>query len=1268
MIRRFKQFSQTSRVHIQRGERLAVIAERMAGNIQSGNIFFQTEHHAQVIFGNIGQRGLDFIQQAVAKERQLSGHVAAAVFVCAVQRTFVYSHQLRALCAGAIHRAGKDQRFDDALVDLLGIHARAEIKDILIRAAPAALFDDGIDGLVAAGLDSAKTEADTAHAFRIFADGEFAHALIDIRREERNAVLAAVLRIFCNLAAVGRDGIEQRGEELHRVVALEPARAHSDYAVSRRMGFVECVGRESGHFVEKLAGDFGAHAVAHTAGHDDFSVLFQTVDEDFALLGHHVMLLFCHCAAHEIASSIRIARQIADNLHDLLLIDHAAIGDIQNGLELGMQVVNGIRVIFAIDIAGDGIHRAGAVERNGGDDVFKILRLHVGQEAAHAAGFKLEHAVRFALGDHVVDGLVVQWNVFGFHIHACVAHQVERVANDGQRAQTEKIHLEQTEFFNRAHRELRGDDLVVALKRHVIGDRFIGDEHARRMGGRMAGQTFERTARIDQALDARVLLIVLFQFRRNFQRAGERHVQLKRDGFGNGVYLGIWIAQHAAHVAHDRAGAHRSERDDLADVIRAVTPGDVIDDLLTALITEIHIDIRHGDAFRIEESLEQQAVTQRIELGDIHAVSDDGAGARTASGPDDNALTAGVVDEIPDNEEVIDVTHLGNHADFVFHAVARFRRDGLIALGKPFFTQAAEHLLAGFARLGGEAGQLGFAEDEIDVTALGNFLCALDGIGVFGKDFAHFLFALDVQLAGFHAHAVGIVERLAGLDAHEHFLRVRVFAAEVVAVICRQQGNARFAADLHEQRYDAFFVFQIVIHDFHEIMPLAENAFHLAGMGACGFKITVQQQPIQLAGQTGARRDQALAVFFERRHIHAGTIIKAARPAFADQLGQVLIALLRFAQQNQVIHGAHAVGGAAVVHIFAHIDFAADDRVNAALFRLGIKIHHAIHHAVVGDGAGVHAQLFNAVEQWADAVCAVQQAVFGMQVKMCESHVICSLSVRLCDGGKGNGSQNRQNVVGIHTGFKGNLNVLVPGFVGIPGFFAVLPVDGRAIADEAAAAERAHANVGRPSVHIIGDDFLLAVLPEFVAGIVGIAENIQFADFAVGAAGKERVAAFGRVVGGVIVHGEVIRHGQREAVGRKIDGLSAGNRGDALGILVVSIQPQRDAAPDGEADNKRQNVLNRGFFHESSFSKTKINHSYCKPGTGKLSSRWKHNKKQAEYACFSPWSVKFQSSIHAGKLYAISQKIKKRRPRQRPPEKRGKNYLPATALAAATRP
>ena len=118
------------------------------------------------------------------------------------------------------------------------------------------------------------------------------------------------------------------------------------------------------------------------------------------------------------------------------------------------------------------------------------------------------------------------------------------------------------------------------------------------------------------------------------------------------------------------------------------------------------------------------------------------------------------------------------------------------------------------------------------MAALGDFLRAFNRVGVFGKDPAHLILALDIQLASFHAHAVGIVERLAGLDAHENLLRVRVLPAEVVAVVRGQQGDARFAADLHEQRDDALFILQIVIHDFHEIVALAEDAFHFAGVGA----------------------------------------------------------------------------------------------------------------------------------------------------------------------------------------------------------------------------------------------------------------------------------------------------------------------------------------------------------------------------------------------------------------------------------------------------
>ena len=74
----------------------------------------------------------------------------------------------------------------------------------------------------------------------------------------------------------------------------------------------------------------------------------------------------------------------------------------------------------------------------------------------------------------------------------------------------------------------------------------------------------------------------------------------------------------------------------------------------------------------------------------------------------------------------------------------------------------------------------------------------------------------------------------------------------------------------------------------------------------------------------------------------------------------------------------HPKPGIALVHVPAHVDFTAEHGVDAPLFRLRIEIHDAVHDAVVRDGARVHSQLLDAVEQGADPVCAVQKAVFGV--------------------------------------------------------------------------------------------------------------------------------------------------------------------------------------------------------------------------------------------------------------------------------------------------
>ena len=49
-----------------------------------------------------------------------------------------------------------------------------------------------------------------------------------------------------------------------------------------------------------------------------------------------------------------------------------------------------------------------------------------------------------------------------------------------------------------------------------------------------------------------------------------------------------------------------------------------------AVILEIQVDIRHGDAARVEEALEDQAVVERLDQGDIQGVGHHRAGGRTA--------------------------------------------------------------------------------------------------------------------------------------------------------------------------------------------------------------------------------------------------------------------------------------------------------------------------------------------------------------------------------------------------------------------------------------------------------------------------------------------------------------------------------------------------------------------------------------------------------------------------------------------------------------
>ena len=123
------------------------------------------------------------------------------------------------------------------------------------------------------------------------------------------------------------------------------------------------------------------------------------------------------------------------------------------------------------------------------------------------------------------------------------------------------------------------------------------------------------------------------------------------------VDLAIGHLEHAADVAQRGARLQRTEGDDLRHLLAAVLALHVADHLFAPVLAEVDVEVRHRDAFRVEEALEQQREAQRIDVGDGQRIGDQRAGARAAPRTDRNVLLLGPLDEVGNDEEVAGELH-----------------------------------------------------------------------------------------------------------------------------------------------------------------------------------------------------------------------------------------------------------------------------------------------------------------------------------------------------------------------------------------------------------------------------------------------------------------------------------------------------------------------------------------------------------------------------------------------------------------------------------
>ena len=478
----------------------------MAAQVQTGRLLFHCKQLCACVLldlRDLDPDGSGILEIRLAEEIELPLDVVAAFLLDAVDHNAGHAQQRLALKAHAVERSGADEVFDRAAVELPACHAAAEIlkaaeRPVLLSARNKLVYEAAADAFY-----RNKAEADI-----VSADGEVGKRLVDIRRQQFYAHLAAFGDVLGYLGAVIEHRREQRGHILARIVFFHVRRAVGYDRVAHRVRLVEGVGRK----VKDLVIDAVCYILGNAALYRAIdAAAFIAVDEGDALGVDDLVLFLAHRAADHICLAERKSGKAAKNFNSLLLIDDAAVGDLKYRAQKLVLVAYLLGMRRALDKSRDAVHRAGAVKGYDCGDVFNALGLEAGANAGHAGAFKLENAACMPLREHFENLRIAVGDLFDLEIRLGAPHHFRRVLEHREVSQTEKVHLEKPQLLERRHLILRDDRLVVFRQRNVFINGLIGYYNAGCVHARVARHALERFGNVDEPVQHLVALVHVAQ-------------------------------------------------------------------------------------------------------------------------------------------------------------------------------------------------------------------------------------------------------------------------------------------------------------------------------------------------------------------------------------------------------------------------------------------------------------------------------------------------------------------------------------------------------------------------------------------------------------------------------------------------------------------------------------------------------------------------------------------------------------------------------------
>ena len=422
-------------------------------------------------------------------------------------------------------------------------------------------------------------------------------------------------------------------------------------------------------------------------------------------------------------------------------------------------------------------------------------------------------------------------------------------------------------------------------------------------------------------------------------------------------------------------------------------------------VFEVYVDIRHGDAVRVEETLEQELVSDRIQVRDFQAVSDDGTGGGASARPHHAPHCARRGDVVLDDQEVVREAHPADGLELEVDALLLFGGQRLaVPLVRARVGEVAQvgdrvaesvtpvvALLVTAARVDDVLVPLHLgvdvlherrvdlvdrkhrvAVDAVRLHLVHDLLGVGDGFRMLREQGEHLFLALEVLLLRI-AQPSRVVDEGVGIQTDEPVVNGAVLLPDEVDVVRRD--------DLHpilfRQVEEYFRVFFLAFVDFLRLprhLGLVEHHFQVVVVSeqalvpldrlAGRLQVACEDLLRDLARHARRRADEPLVVLFQHLVPNARLpVVHALDVPGRDNLDEVFVALVVLRQQDQVVVGAVRLVLQFVVVPPRHVDLAADDGFHRRmLFRELEELLDAVQVAVVRDRQGGLPQLFRAGE------------------------------------------------------------------------------------------------------------------------------------------------------------------------------------------------------------------------------------------------------------------------------------------------------------------